>query len=132
MRPIALLAVLLFAAGGPALAQGRGTPASGFVRADGTLDLAGAPAGAVDAAGLDVTMGADGTLRAGTEGEFRDISNGPTGPPLDGVVYALAVGPDGSVYAGGVLWSSGGVPLGGVARRVGKTWEPLGSGVDGE
>ena len=59
-----------------------GTPAAEYMRADGTLDLTGAPAGAVDLAGMSVAMGAEGQLRAASEGDYVDISTGRSGPPL--------------------------------------------------
>ncbi len=50
------------------------------------------------------------------------------GPPY---VNALAVGPDGSLYAGGDFDTAGGVPAKAIARWDGTTssWHPLGSGM---
>jgi hypothetical protein len=50
---------------------------------------------------------------------------------MDGPVGALAVGPDGTVYAGGTFGSAGGVPAHHAARWDGTAWQPLGTGVDG-
>jgi ribosomal protein L27 len=46
-------------------------------------------------------------------------------------VSALAVGPDGSLYAGGDFTTAGGVPTNYIARWDGSQWHPLGSGVGG-
>ena len=98
---------------------------SAFAQAGGGL---GAPAGTFDLVGANVTMGAAGALIA--EGDFIDISRGPGGSPFDDRVFALAVGPDGSVYAGGAFTAAGGVPASRVARWDGTAWQPLGSGVN--
>jgi hypothetical protein len=45
-------------------------------------------------------------------------------------VNALAVGPDGQIYAGGAFSSIGGVSANGIARWDGTTWQPLGAGVN--
>ena len=49
---------------------------------------------------------------------------------LDGKVYALATGPEGSVYVGGQFTSAGGVAVNHIARWDGTTWHPLGSGMN--
>jgi len=46
-------------------------------------------------------------------------------------VYALAVGPDGALYAGGSFTTAGGVAATNIARWNGTTWSALGSGVTG-
>ena len=51
-------------------------------------------------------------------------------PDLDGTVAALALGRDGSLYAGGNFGTTGSGLLGGVARWNGNAWSPLGSGMD--
>lgn len=53
------------------------------------------------------------------------------GSGLSGPVYAVAVGPDGFVYAGGDFTEAGGAPANRIARWDGSAWEPLGDGVDG-
>ncbi len=56
----------------------------------------------------------------------------PLGNGMEGTwsphVYALAFGPDGSLYAGGVFWTAGGAPAKDIARWDGSQWHPLGSG----
>jgi len=48
-------------------------------------------------------------------------------------VYALAVGPDGSLYVGGNFTSAGGVAnTAYIAKWNGSVWTPLGQGTDGE
>mgnify|MGYP003590004362 CR=1 FL=1 len=44
-------------------------------------------------------------------------------------VYAVACGPDGSVYVGGSFTNAGGVAAYGIARWDGAQWWPLGAGV---
>ena len=95
---------------------GRGTPAAEFVRANGTLDLAGAPAGVLNLAGLNVTMGAEGQLRAAAAGDYTNFSTGTTGGP-NGAVRAVVVAPDGSVYIGGDFTQIGSTVVNGLARR---------------
>ncbi len=54
---------------------------------------------------------------------------------LPGVGYgitAVAVGPDGSVYAAGDFDEAAGLPAGNIARWDGSRWHTLGSGVQGE
>jgi hypothetical protein len=46
-------------------------------------------------------------------------------------VYALAVGPDGSLYAGGAFTRANWVVVNRIARWDGSQWHPLGSGLDG-
>jgi WD40 repeat protein len=48
-----------------------------------------------------------------------------------GTVYALAFGPDGSLYTGGWFDTAGGVAANGIARWDGAQWHPLGSGSRG-
>ncbi|HEX9953475.1 MAG TPA: hypothetical protein VGB53_17035 [Rubricoccaceae bacterium] len=136
MRLALLLVLIALAAVSPAVAQAPNaadSQADRSVQPDGALNLAGAPAGALDLAGLRGMMGEDGQLRAGGVGGFSDISSGPNGAPLDDIVNALAVGSDGTVYAGGSFTRAGGPGRSGVVRRgVGTTaWEPLGTGMDG-
>ena len=49
----------------------------------------------------------------------------------DARILALAVGPDGALYAGGSFAAAGGVAASHVARWDGAVWHPLGSGTDG-
>jgi uncharacterized membrane protein len=46
-------------------------------------------------------------------------------------VYALALGPNGSLYAGGAFTTAGGVETNSIARWDGTQWHPLGSGMGG-
>ena len=55
---------------------------------------------------------------------------GGMGGVTDPVVYALAVGPGGELYAGGYFTTAGGVSANHVARWDGQAWEPLGEGMD--
>jgi WD40 repeat protein len=52
-------------------------------------------------------------------------------PGMNGDVSALAVGPDGSLYAGGWFTTAGGVAASHIARLDGSQWHPLGSGMNG-
>jgi hypothetical protein len=51
-------------------------------------------------------------------------------PGANGVVLALAVGPNGSLYAGGEFTAIGSVAANYVARWDGAQWHPLDSGTD--
>ena len=62
-------------------------------------------------------------------GVFTDVSTGPDGAGLDGVLRVLAAAPDGSVYAGGQFTRVGGVPAGNIARWDGAAWRALGTGL---
>ncbi|MCA1746170.1 MAG: hypothetical protein LC655_00625, partial [Bacteroidales bacterium] len=60
----------------------------------------------------------------------------PLGGGLNAVVYAMAIAPDGTVYAGGRITEAvqpGGavIPVGYVAKWDGVQWSPVGQGVDG-
>ncbi|MFN3596803.1 MAG: T9SS type A sorting domain-containing protein [Rubricoccaceae bacterium] len=50
-------------------------------------------------------------------------------PGVPDNVFAVATGPDGSVYVGGDFTTAGETPALGVARWTGETWEALGSGL---
>ncbi|MGH2541749.1 MAG: hypothetical protein ACRDIB_03070, partial [Ardenticatenaceae bacterium] len=45
-------------------------------------------------------------------------------------VNALAVAPDGTLYAGGLFSTAGGIPVGNIAKWDGSAWSPLGSGMN--
>jgi len=47
------------------------------------------------------------------------------------IVYALSVGPDGALYAGGLFTTAGGQEANRIARWDGEAWSPLGAGVAG-
>jgi hypothetical protein len=47
------------------------------------------------------------------------------------IVSALALGPDGLLYAGGDFTTAGGVSANAIARWDGSQWQPLGSGMTG-
>ena len=48
---------------------------------------------------------------------------------MNSTVHALAVGPDGSLYAGGAFSTAGGTPANYIARWDGSAWRSLGSGL---
>lgn len=52
-------------------------------------------------------------------------------PGMNDNVYAMAVGRDGSIYAGGAFTTAGEVAANSVARWDGAHWHPLGSGMGG-
>ena len=92
-----------------------------------------------------LAIGSDGSLYAG--GSFTSaggvLANNiarwdgtawhPLGAGMTGGsyidVYTLAIGPDGSLYAGGVFASAGGVIANNIARWDGTAWHPLGDGM---
>ncbi|MDO7854264.1 T9SS type A sorting domain-containing protein [Hymenobacter convexus] len=94
------------------------------------LTLAVAPNGDVYASGLFSLAGntpADGIAKwNGTA--WSALGTSPTGG-LDGFAYALAVAPNGDLYAGGTITQAGGLPANGVARWNGTAWSALGTGV---
>ena len=59
--------------------------------------------------------------------------DGRIGAPNTPTVFALAFGPDGSLYAGGGFTEAGGVAVNGIARwdPATSSWHPLGSGISG-
>ena len=93
-----------------------------------------------------LAVGPDGSLYAG--GDFttaggvasqphRPLGRVPVASPgqRDGRIYiadvrALAVGPDGSLYAGGGFTTAGGITVNSIARWDGAQWHPLGSGIE--
>jgi hypothetical protein len=50
---------------------------------------------------------------------------------MNGIVYALAVAPNGDIYAGGVFTTAGGTTVNGIAKWNGTAWSALSSGVAG-
>jgi hypothetical protein len=56
----------------------------------------------------------------------------PLGQGVDNFVNALAVDPDGNLYATGDFTSAGGIPALRIARWDGTSWFPLGSGLGAE
>jgi hypothetical protein len=62
---------------------------------------------------------------------WRALGSGVAGTDSPPAVNALAFGPDGSLYAGGLFTAAGGVPANYVARWDGSTWHALGSGMGG-
>ena len=102
--------------------------------------LAISPDGAVFAAGHLTT--ADGRWTLGVA-RWDGTAWTPLGADFDGDGYpknralypkirALAVTPDGAVYAGGEFTMAGGVAVDGVARWDGAGWAPLGRSVSGD
>lgn len=61
--------------------------------------------------------------------EFWDDRFGFAG--VEGQVLALAVAPNGDLYVGGDFTKAGGVEARNIARWDGRSWHPLGAGVDG-
>ena len=53
----------------------------------------------------------------------------PTGPGLNGYVYALVSDRFGNIYAGGEFDSAGGISVPHVAKWNGQSWSSLGSGL---
>ena len=51
---------------------------------------------------------------------------------MNAAVYALAVGPDGSLYAGGSFTTAGGVAASAIARWDGGAWYSLATGMGGD
>ena len=50
-------------------------------------------------------------------------------PGMNGDVYALAIGPDGTLYATGAFTTAGGVTVNGIAKWNGTAWTAVGTGV---
>ncbi len=123
----------------------RGGPGNRIARWDGT---AWYPLGSgMDKAVFALAVGPDGSLYAGglftTAGgvaathiarwdpptsSWHPLSSGMSSGGID-AVYALAIGPDGSLYAGGSFTTAGGVTANDIARWDGVAWHPLGSGM---
>jgi len=61
---------------------------------------------------------------------WHSLGSGMGGTVYAPEVQALAVGPDGSLYAGGSFWTAGGVTVNYIARWDGTTWHALGAGMD--
>ncbi len=142
---------LLFGPGGSLFAGGRFTVAGGLAanyiaRWDGTTWQA--MGSGMDAFVFALAFGAEGSLYAG--GRFITAGDVVTGyiarwdqaalswrpllmgSGMTGPVYALAVGPDGSLYAGGAFITAGGVAAKDIARwdLTTSSWQGLGSGTD--
>ena len=136
MRHVSLL-LLLLALALPSAAQGTfrdissgslGTSPFGHVAAaaegpNGEIYVAGRLEMAGDTSRCAVAMW-DGAA-------WRALGTGMDTPsPTDGgVIRALAVTPDGTLYAGGEFESAGGAAASGIARWDGAAWQPLGAGL---
>jgi len=86
--------------------------------------VAGRPAKAL-AAGDGFVWSALGTGMGGSQVQVAP------GVVLTAEVKALAVAPDGTVYAGGSFETVGGVSASNIAKWNGATWSPLGPGIRG-
>jgi hypothetical protein len=53
------------------------------------------------------------------------------GAGTNGTVYALAIGPDGSLYAGGAFTDADGAPVNRIAKWDGSAWSALATGTSG-
>lgn len=72
-------------------------------------------------------------LSAGSAFAVGEVSHwSPLGIGMDGEVNALALGPDGILYAGGKFTKAGGKTVNHIAKWDGKAWWPLGAGTDSE
>lgn len=114
---------------------GRGVPLSGYLNADGTLNLPPRGiSGSLDPAGFELVS------EPGEPPRFEVEHPERAGPDdawdarfaLRGMnSYVMALAWDGTnLYAGGDFTSAGGVPANYVAKWNGTTWSALGSGVD--
>ena len=63
---------------------------------------------------------------------WHPLGTGMSGGPYSSHIYALAMGPDGSLYAGGSFSMAGGVATQNIAHWDGVEWHALSGGVDGE
>jgi len=92
-----------------------------------------------------LAVGADGSVYAGgsfvTAGgvtvnniarwngaQWNPLGGGLTGTDTTPYVFALAFGPDGSLYVGGSFTTADGVTANNIARWNGSSWQPIGSG----
>jgi hypothetical protein len=120
------------------VAAGGGASAQRWEAGTGWIDMGAGPGGPV----YSLLADGHGTLYAG--GAFAGGVarwTGATWEPLgDGLaqsmgslpdVRALAVGPDGMLYAGGTFDRADGVLASSIARWNGLAWQPLGRGLDG-
>lgn len=72
---------------------------------------------------------ADALIEA-VEGAWQPLGTGVNSPNSEAQVYALAVDGQGSLYAGGLFTTAGGVAANRVARWDGSAWHPLGAGLN--
>ena len=97
---------------------------------DGVYALAVGPDGSLYAGGsFHAAGGVAASHIARWDGsQWHPLGSGIWGGPY-AYVYTLAVGPDGSLYAGGSFDGAGGVSANNIARWDGAQWHPLGSGI---
>jgi WD40 repeat protein len=97
--------------------------------------LAVGPDGSLYAGGYFSSAGGIAAARIArwdaTTASWHPLGDGIGGGEFDGWVYALAIGADGSLYAGGQFDMAGGLSANHIARWDGVAWHPLGAGVDG-
>lgn len=82
--------------------------------------------------GSNVYVGGDFNEHSGNPrhvAKWDGTSWSAMGTGMDSTVHALAVGPDGSVYAGGNFTTAGGAPITAFAKWDGTSWSQVGSGV---
>jgi hypothetical protein len=105
-----------------------GSGMNGQVRA-----LAVGPDGSLYAGGSFTTAGglAANRIARWDGSQWHPLGSGMGMSDYSAEVFALAVGPDGSLYAGGYFTRAGGVAANYIARWDGSQWHPLGSGIGG-
>ena len=153
---LGLLAAVVSCGGLLAVVYAQTLPAQDLLNPDGTLNLETGISGCVDVSGYQVRLDAErGPVFVPLAGATADIGQAgtsalsgsqpqrgplapmaageawsPLGTGMNDPVLAIAV-KNGTLYAGGIFTTAGGVPANRIATWDGTAWSPLGAGMDG-
>jgi hypothetical protein len=108
-----------------------GEPIERFLNADGSLSFPEGFSGTLDTRGFSIHLDeCEGPIALPMSGMWSPLGDGVSNNNFP-FVYALAIGPSGELFVGGLFTEAGGQPANNIAKWDGATWSALGAGVSG-